>query len=212
MPGRYKEGTVHWEESRQRWRAFVSVDGRRYSKRFLSRDEALAWTQKMRLAAHDGSFVAPSAISLGEWLIKWLGTYKKPTVKPLTYERYLFTANKALPLAGISLQKLTPTMLQELYNALTPDCAKKLHVLLHGAIQKAWELGMVRKKRGHLRKAAPRHQAGERDLYQRGTKEDDGAGRVGSEAKALCTLSSCGHQYRHAPRGAARSSLVRRRP
>lgn len=145
MPGRYKEGTVHWEESRQRWRAFVSVDGRRYSKRFLSRDEALAWTQKMRLAAHDGSFVAPSAISLGEWLIKWLGTYKKPTVKPLTYERYLFTANKALPLAGISLQKLTPTMLQELYNALTPDCAKKLHVLLHGAIQKAWELGMVRK-------------------------------------------------------------------
>lgn len=62
MPGRYKEGTVHWEESRQRWRAFVSVDGRRYSKRFLSRDEALAWTQKMRLAAHDGSFVAPSAI------------------------------------------------------------------------------------------------------------------------------------------------------
>lgn len=41
MPGRYKEGTVHWEESRQRWRAFVSVDGRRYSKRFLSRDEAL---------------------------------------------------------------------------------------------------------------------------------------------------------------------------
>lgn len=145
MPGRYKEGTVHWEESRQRWRAFVSVDGRRYSKRFLSRDEALAWTQKMRLAAHDGSFVAPSAISLGEWLIKWLGTYKKPTVKPLTYERYLFTANKALPLAEISLQKLTPTMLQELYNALTPDCAKKLHVLLHGAIQKAWELGMVRK-------------------------------------------------------------------
>ena len=145
MPGRYKEGTVHWEESRQRWRAFVSVDGRRYSKRFLSRDEALAWTQKMRLAAHDGSFVAPSAISLGEWLIKWLGTYKKPTVKPLTYERYLFTANKALPLAGISLQKLTPTMLQELYNALTPDCAKKLHVLLHGAIQKAWELGLVRK-------------------------------------------------------------------
>ena len=128
MPGRYKEGTVHWEESRQRWRAFVSVDGRRYSKRFLSRDEALAWTQKMRLAAHDGSFVAPSAISLGEWLIKWLGIYKKPTVKPLTYERYLFTANKALPLAGISLQKLTPTMLQELYNALTPDCAKKLHV------------------------------------------------------------------------------------
>lgn len=145
MPGRYKEGTVHWEESRQRWRAFVSVDGRRYSKRFLSRDEALAWTQKMRLAAHDGSFVAPSAISLGEWLVKWLGTYKKPTVKPLTYERYLFTANKALPLAGVSLQKLTPTMLQELYNALTPDCAKKLHVLLHGAIQKAWELGMVRK-------------------------------------------------------------------
>ncbi len=145
MRGRYKEGTVRWEESRKKWRAFVSVDGRRYSKRFMSRDDALAWTQKMRLAAHDGTFVTPSAVSLGEWLVKWLETYKKTTVKPLTYERYLFTSNKIAPIAGVALQKLTPTMVQELYNTLTPDCAKKLHVLLHGAIQKAWELGIVRK-------------------------------------------------------------------
>ena len=145
MPGRYKEGTVRWEESRKKWRAFVSVDGRRYSKRFTSRDDALAWTQKMRLAAHDGTFVAPSAVSLGEWLIKWLEAYKKNTVKPLTYERYLFTSDKVAPIAGMALQKVTPTMVQELYNLLTPDCAKKLHVLLHGAMQKAFELGMVRK-------------------------------------------------------------------
>ena len=168
MPGRYKEGTVHWEESRQRWRAFVSVDGRRYSKRFLSRDEALAWTQKMRLAAHDGSFVAPSAISLGEWLIKWLGTYKKPTVKPLTYERYLFTANKALPLAGDlsaeadahhasgALQCPDARLCQE-----APCAAPWCHSEGMGA-------GDGQKKRSHLREAAPRHQAGERDLYQRG--------------------------------------------
>ena len=45
MPGRYKEGTVHWEESRQRWRAFVSVDGRRYSK--WSRRELLRILQQL---------------------------------------------------------------------------------------------------------------------------------------------------------------------
>lgn len=145
MAGRYREGTVCYEKDRGKYRAYVWVDGRKYTKRFSERDDALAWVQKMRLAAHDGLFVAPSALSLGEWLVKYLETYKKPTVKPTTYERYLFTSRKALPIASIPIQKLTALDVQQLYNSLTPDGAKKLHVLLHSAMEKAVALDMVRR-------------------------------------------------------------------
>lgn len=41
---------------------------------------------------HKGTFVAPSSITVGQWAIEWLTTYKKGIVIQSTYEHYFYLA------------------------------------------------------------------------------------------------------------------------
>lgn len=126
------------------------VNGRKYTKRFDVKADAVAWTQKMLLSVHEGDFIASSSMSTGEWLLYFLKTYKCPILKPTTYQRYVFTAIQAEPIASIPMQKLTSGEVQSFYNKLSPNAAKKMHVLLHSAFRKAKDLDMIRKNPIHM--------------------------------------------------------------
>lgn len=104
----------------------------------------------MLLSVHEGDFIAPSSMSTGEWLLYFLKTYKCPILKPTTYQRYVFTAMQAEPIASIPMQKLTAGEVQSFYNELSPNAAKKMHVLLHTAFRKAKDLDMIRKNPIHM--------------------------------------------------------------
>ncbi len=145
MARKYNQGSVCYEPDRKKYRAYIMVNGKKYSRRFDAKADAVAWTQKMLLAVHEGDFVAPSALSTGEWLLHYLKTYKRPILKPTTYQRYVFTAMRTGPIASIPIQKLSPDAVQAIYNELGANAAKKMHVLLHSAFQKAKDMDMIRK-------------------------------------------------------------------
>lgn len=88
-----------------RWRLRWRKEGKRYSRPFRG---TLSEAKQELRNVHEGDNLAPSRLSVGEWLRKWLS--EAPNRSPKTLERYRQLAERQiLPhLAGIPLQKLTP--------------------------------------------------------------------------------------------------------
>ena len=60
-----------------------------------------------------------SSITLGEWLVRWLEEYKKPTLRPSTYAGYSKDiANHILPYLGS--KRITQLKTAEIQKALQP--------------------------------------------------------------------------------------------
>lgn len=141
----YKRGSLVYDKLHDSYRSFVMVSGKRYSKRFRNKDDAMDWMARQKIAERDGNFVAPSDMLVGQWLLYFLSTYKKGSVRESTYERYLQLAAKIEPISRIPLQSCTVSQVQELLNSLTPDGSRKVHVLLHAAFQQAVDLSVIQK-------------------------------------------------------------------
>lgn len=139
----YKRGSLVYDKLHDSYRAFVMINGRRYSKRFKKKDDAMDWMSRQKIAERDGNFIEPSDMLVGQWLLYFLSTYKKDTVRASTYERYLYLAAKIEPISKVPLQSCTVSHVQELLNSLTPDCSRKVHVLLHAAFQQAVDLSII---------------------------------------------------------------------
>lgn len=146
----YNQGSIVYEKERNKYRAAITINGTRYRKRFDTKPAAVDWLSRQRIAAADGNFIAPLNITVGEWTIEFLRTFKKTVLKPRTYERYLQTLAHVAPISDIPIQKLAAAQVQKLYNSLTPNTAKKVHVLLHSAFQQAVDLDMLHKNIIHL--------------------------------------------------------------
>src|SRR5215831_7681406 len=65
-----------------------------------------------------GTFVAPHKLTLGEWLDTWLWEYKKPKLRPISFDGYerLLRCHLKPALGHIVLQDLRPEHLQHFYN------------------------------------------------------------------------------------------------
>lgn len=99
----------------------------------------------------DGTFVEPCNMTLTEWLDIWLKEYIG-NVKPATDKSYndLVRLNIKPALGMTGLTKLTPHMIQQLYNnlqlekGLSPKSVKNVHGVLHRAMEQAVRLGYLR--------------------------------------------------------------------
>ncbi|NCB51152.1 MAG: site-specific integrase [Clostridia bacterium] len=99
----------------------------------------------------DGTFVVPCNMTLSEWLDIWLKEYIG-NVKPATDKSYndLVRLNIKPALGMTSLSKLTPHMIQQMYNnlqrekGLSPKSVKNVHGVLHRAMEQAVRLGYLR--------------------------------------------------------------------
>jgi integrase len=91
-----------------------------------------------------GTFVVPHKLTLGEWLDTWLQEYKKPKLRPSTFDSYemLIRCHLKPALGHIPLRDLRPEHLQHFYNAevqrgASARTVRYCHTLLYGALAHA---------------------------------------------------------------------------
>jgi len=91
-----------------------------------------------------GTFVAPHKLTLGEWLDTWLWEYKKPRLRPSSFDSYemLVRCHLKPALGHIGLQDVRPEHLQRFYNekmqqGSSARTVRYCHTLLHGALAQA---------------------------------------------------------------------------
>ncbi|MBI3325690.1 MAG: site-specific integrase [Nitrospinae bacterium] len=87
---------------------------------------------------------------MGEWLDTWLHEYKKPSVRPLTFDSYeaLVRCHIKATIGHIPLQDLRPEHLQRLYNdkrkaGLSPRTVRYIHAVVHGGLEQAMKSQLV---------------------------------------------------------------------
>lgn len=108
-----------------------------------SRSEVAKKLTKALNDLNSGVYVEPSKITVASWLDTWLEEYKKPTVKPKTYESYEVLVRKHIKpsIGSILLKDLRAEQVQKLYNEkakeYSPRQAEVIHVVLHSALEQA---------------------------------------------------------------------------
>lgn len=104
-----------------------------------------------------GTFIEPTQATFGEWLDKWLTSYKKGQLKPSTYESYEMLINVHIKpaLGKVPLAKLQAHMLQSFYNeklakgrvdgkgGLSTRMVRYLHAIIRQALQQAVKEGLL---------------------------------------------------------------------
>lgn len=145
------EGSIYFDKPRGNYRVNITMPtGERLFKRFRTEDEALAWKTDQLHAMQRNTFVTPSKITLGDWLITYLSTYKHGIVKQTTYEYYFYLAKHLDPLADFNLQTLTALEMQKFLKALldqglSANTVSKIYSFLKDIYAKAIQLDMVSK-------------------------------------------------------------------
>lgn len=143
------QGSIYYEKSKKRYAAsFITPEGRRIVKRFPTTEEAENWLEDNRYSIRHNTFVTPSGIRTGAWILQYIDTYKK-NVRPRTLSLYFAILEKIEPIADIPLQKLTGMDVQALINSLdgkiSTSYIKKIYELLNMAIKKAVALDILAK-------------------------------------------------------------------
>lgn len=112
-------------------------------------------TQRMQATAvelNEGTYVAPSKLTVAEWMDIWLKEYQG-SKKPLTISNYAQTINKHIKpaLGKIQLKNLSNLQIQRFYNSLSkgesplaPKSVKNLHGILHKALDQAVIIGELK--------------------------------------------------------------------
>jgi integrase len=150
------EGTItHRKDGR--WMAQLTV-GRDPTTGKLKRVSLYGHTRQdvagqLARALHDrdrGMLVAPHRLTVGAWLDTWLSDYKKPSVRPKTYDTYSTVVRYHLkPVLGhITLTNLRPQHVQSLYNEKTASGLAHgtivlIHVVLHAALKQAMKNQLI---------------------------------------------------------------------
>ncbi|WP_289146522.1 site-specific integrase [uncultured Megamonas sp.] len=143
------EGSIYYEKDRNKFcAAIVDPNGKRIRKRFNTREEAKDWIITIQSNIVNNNYIAPTNITLGEWIIEWLCIFKK-NLRDKSKLQYMQTSVKLKPIAAIPLQKMTPVIAQKFLNDLPKEMAssskKKVYQLLFTVAKKAYKLGMINK-------------------------------------------------------------------
>lgn len=150
MPKRQNgQGSIYFDKSKNRYAAsFISPLGKRIVKRFQTKEQAENWLEDNRYQIRHNTFVTPTQISLGKWLLQYIETYKS-NVRPATLSLYISCLKRLAPIADIPLQKLTGVEIQNLINKYEGEISstyiKKIYQLLNMALKKAVALELISK-------------------------------------------------------------------
>ena len=139
-------GSVYFEKSRNRWCVAVSLhDGTRKVRRFKTKPEAENYLEDLNSSMRNGAYIPQKDITIGQWLLTFVLTYKKDKIKNSTYSLYLSILKKLAPISTLSLQKESGINVQHFFNSL--DCSieykKTIRMFLNMAVEKAVSLGMA---------------------------------------------------------------------
>jgi len=158
------EGTIYYRESDGYWCSQITIGtdpktGKPKRKTFYgrTRKEVAEKLTKAKQTLSDGLYIEPSKATLGQWLDKWLTEYKKPQLKPSTYQSYEFWINAHIKpdLGEAPLEKLQPHILQKFYNdklksgrrdgegGLSTRVVRYFHAIIRQALEQAVKEGIL---------------------------------------------------------------------
>ena len=156
------EGSIYQHKD-GRWIGMITAgydaDGKRIRKSFSgrTRQEVAEKVNAALAEVADGSYIEPTDITLGEWLDRWMTTYKKAQLKQNTYDSYAAQIRIHIKpaLGGTQLAKLQPHALQNFYNeklksgrvdgkgGLSTRAVRYFHAIIRQALQQAVKEGIL---------------------------------------------------------------------
>lgn len=141
------DGSIVYEPDRKKYRAFI-VDpaGKRISKRFDTKTAASTWLAETRTDILRQDYVPASDITLGDWIISFLETYKKNQIRETSYFTTIQIAQRLTDIADYPLQSITTHQIQQHLNNLhlSPKYTREIARVLKEVFSKAVKLGMLK--------------------------------------------------------------------
>lgn len=144
------DGTIYFDKSRNKFRAAIyDPYGQRLYQRFSTKEEAKAWLTEIKSQFLRDEYIAPSDMTIAEWISEWLKIYKV-NLRPKTKLQYLQTFSHIEPIAALPLQaKGANVTVQRFLNSLPDTMASssqyKIYQLLSASVKKAHRLGLISK-------------------------------------------------------------------
>jgi len=142
------EGSIH-QRANTTWRAQVTIQGQRLSYTAKSRRECQDWIRKTHDQIDNGMTYASTKKCIADYLFGWLMS-EKSVMRKSTWDHYnQLTQSYITPKIGqVMLKDLRTEHTQALYNSLINQnvgfyTIRKIHILLHSALQKAVETGII---------------------------------------------------------------------
>jgi integrase len=142
------EGSLH-QKANGSWKAAVTLQGKRLSKTYKTRQEAQDWLKQMLREIDDGLTYACTKMTLEEYLADWLIT-EKSVMRQSTWSYYdQLTRSYINPNIGrILLRDCRTENIQKFYNRLVnrkigAPTIQKMHKLLRSALGNATKTGLI---------------------------------------------------------------------
>lgn len=113
---------------------------------YISKDDAQKqadeWNVEREVANRTGSVLVTKSYTFAEWAKIWLETYKKPKVKPHTYDftYRINVENYMVPYFGeLNLTDITQAFIQEYFNGLSDKLAQSVLKRHHGILKNIFD-------------------------------------------------------------------------
>jgi integrase len=144
----HNEGTIY-KRPNGKWRAQVSIHGRRLSHTAKTKKEGLAWIRETRNQIDKGLTFKGADTLLEEFLVDWLKTVSSSRSKG-TYTLYSWNVKKRITpyIGNIKLMSLKPDRVQSFYHHLQAEgfsnhAVHVAHKTLRVALNHAINLGLI---------------------------------------------------------------------
>ncbi|MEX1071768.1 MAG: tyrosine-type recombinase/integrase [Anaerolineales bacterium] len=143
-----KEGTIY-KRPNGKWRAQLSVDGRRLSFTCKSQSECLRWLREMNQKISSGFSFKSSKLSYGEFLSSWLSTVEAQLRRSTVIQYAQIVKHYIAPdLGRLKLGDLNADKIQRLYDSLirkgkSRRTVQLVHAVVHRSLNQAVRLGLL---------------------------------------------------------------------
>lgn len=148
-----KEGAI-WKE-RKKWRAAVTIDGKRLTRSFSTKDECRAWIRDTQDQIQKGMTYKMSGVTLGEYIQPWIELHKT-RLSPKTAVRYkqiirdyIVPQLGSIKLRDLRLEQIEAHCYDLLKKGLSPRSARFPHMIIQRSLDDAVRKGYVSYNAAH---------------------------------------------------------------
>lgn len=143
------EGGIYFYKRLNKWAAQVTIEGKRKTKYFDKKGDALKWLREMQNQIDQGLTLQGMNSTLGEYMHQWLES-ASPSLRPNTVADYAGYIRRhiAPELGDIKIAELRPDQVQKLYNekareGYSQTTIRMIHAVLHRALNQAVRWGII---------------------------------------------------------------------
>ncbi len=177
-----------------KWRAQISLNGKRINFGSKSKEECQTWLRKMQDQMSDGLTFDGSKLTISEFITTWLAS-AKVSIRFTTWEQYQGLArNYIFPEIGkIKISELRPVHIQHLLDHLLQQgighyAILKTHTVIRSALSRATKLGIITRNPASV-VILPRKPANEMKIYDENQVNQLLVAAIGHRLEALFHLA-----------------------